>query len=199
MNKQLQKQTNRSSNLIGSQDTKLTCTKKNPEDRKKLKTQATEFEHSRTNASCLGFCFYVPNPFLFLSVSVFPICFLFLFCFCFCFPNQSMLRMGKQFDRKTEIMFLHRIRTQMNQCFLFRFLFLCSQSVSLCFGFLNLFLLPVNASDGETVRPQDRDYVLHRIRTQMSQCFLFRFLFLCSQSVSICFFFPNLFLLLVSV
>ena len=174
----------RSSNLIGSQDTKLTCTKKNPEDRKKLKTQATEFEHSRTNASCLGFCFYVPN--LFLCVSVFSI------CFCF----QSMLRMGKQFDRKTEIMFLHRIRTQMNQCFFFRFLFLCSQSVSLCFGFLNLFLLPVN---GETVRPQDRDYVLHRIRTQMSQCFLFRFLFLCSQSVSICFFFPNLFLLLVSV
>ena len=93
----------------------------------------------------------------------------------------------------------NRIRTQPNQCFLFRFLFLCSQSVSLCFSFLNLFLLPVNASDGETVRPQDRDYVLHRIRTQMSQCFLFRFLFLCSQSVSICFFFPNLFLLLVSV
>ena len=90
----------------------------------------TEFEHRWTNASCLGFCFYVPN--LFLSVSVFPI------CFCF----HSMLRMRKQFDRKTEIMFLHRIRTQMNQCFLFRFLFLCSQSVSvfsICFCFLSLF------------------------------------------------------------
>ena len=67
----------------------------------------------------------------------------------------------------------NRIRTQPNQCFLFRFLFLCSQSVSVsfCFCFPNLFQLlvsvlflflfsqSVSASDGETVRPQDRDYV----------------------------------------
>ena len=51
----------------------------------------TEFEHRWTNASCLGFCFYVPN--LFLSVSVFPICFCFLSLFKFLF-SQSINGFG---------------------------------------------------------------------------------------------------------
>ena len=105
------------------------------------------YSSSRTNASCLGFCFYVPNPFLFLSVSVFPICFsfLFLFCFCFCFPNQSMLRMGKQFDRKTEIMFCtefeHRWANAscLGFCFYVPNLFLSVSFFPICFCFLSLF------------------------------------------------------------
>ena len=93
----------------------------------------TEFEHRWTNASSLGFCFYVPN--LFLCVSVFSI------CFCF----QSMLRMGKQFDRKTEIMFCtefeHRWANAscLGFCFYVPNLFLSVSFFPICFCFLSLF------------------------------------------------------------
>ena len=93
----------------------------------------------------------------------------------------------------------NRIRTQPNQCFLFRFLFLCSQSVSVsfCFCFPNLFQLlvsvlflflfsqSVNASDGETVRPQDRDYVF---------CTEFEHRWTNASCLGFCFYVPNLFL-----
>ena len=130
----------------------------------------------------------------------------------------------------------NRIRTQPNQCFLFRFLFLCSQSVSVsfCFCFPNLFQLlvsvlflflfsqSVNASDGETVRPQDRYYVFAQNSNLFLSvsffpicfCFLSLFKFLFSQSINgfrwensstariateimllcLCFCFPSLFL-----
>ena len=93
----------------------------------------TEFEHRWTNASSLGFCFYVPN--LFLCVSVFSI------CFCF----QSMLRMGKQLDRKTEIMFCtefeHRWANAscLGFCFYVPNLFLSVSVFPICFCFLSLF------------------------------------------------------------
>ena len=88
---------------------------------------------------------------------------------------------------------------QPNQCFLFRFLFLCSQSVSVsfCFCFPNLFQLlvsvlflflfsqSVNASDGETVRPQDRDYVF---------CTEFEHRWTNASCLGFCFYVPNLFL-----
>ena len=91
----------------------------------------TEFEHRWTNASCLGFCFYVPN--LFLSVSVFPICFCFLSLFKFLF-SQSLNGFGWGNNSTA------RIATE-----IMLFMFLFSQSVSVYVsvrhGFKNAVLL----------------------------------------------------------